>query len=91
MNSTSSPDHKVSLPKVSEEAELTDWAETALYKEALEDTSKPHDPAVPFEESLYSQIECEYLANTLKRKLHRKDTIDEEKLEEVYEKGLRTL
>eukprot|EP00347_Sterkiella_histriomuscorum_P001152 403373129 len=40
---------------------------------------------------IYSQIECEYNANILKKKLHRKDYIDEEHLYDIYFIALKTL
>jgi hypothetical protein len=40
---------------------------------------------------IYSQIECEYNANILKRKLIRNDLIDEEHLYDIYYIALKTL
>ncbi|CDW88704.1 UNKNOWN [Stylonychia lemnae] len=40
---------------------------------------------------IYSQIECEYHANILKKKLHRKDHFDEEHLYDIYFIALKTL
>ena len=40
---------------------------------------------------MYSELECEYHANILKKKLHRKDDVDEEHLCDIYFIGLKTL
>ncbi len=41
--------------------------------------------------NLFSELECEYHANILKKKLHRKDSIDEEHLYDIYFIALKTL
>lgn len=40
---------------------------------------------------IFSQIECEYNANILKKKMDRKDQIDEHNLHEMYFTALRTV
>ena len=41
---------------------------------------------------IYSQIECEYFANVMKKKIHKKDNIDDQgDLEEIYQRSLTTL
>jgi len=40
---------------------------------------------------IFSQIECEYHATILKKKLHRKDHIEEEHLCDIYFIALKTL
>lgn len=45
----------------------------------------------PISSGIYSEIECQYLGNTLKKKMDRKDELDDEYIDDIIEKGLRTL
>lgn len=58
-----------------------------------EDDGEKHTLFYHYKKSrkIFTQIECEYNANILKKKYHRKDNIDEEHLYDIYYIGLKTL
>ena len=58
-----------------------------------DDMEQPHTLFYHYKKSrkIFSQIECEYHANILKKKLSRKDHIDEEHLFDIYYISLKTL
>eukprot|EP00347_Sterkiella_histriomuscorum_P000478 403375703 len=58
-----------------------------------EDDGEKHTLFYHYKKSrkIYTQIECQYHANILKKKYHRKDNIEEEHLYDIYYIGLKTL
>ena len=76
------------LENEDEDYYLVDGQDSTLYTQLLSQSMFYH-----YKKSrrLLSQLECEYHANILKRKLHMRDRIDEEHLVDIFYVALKTL